>query len=155
MNAFNKTIELAEKECQEKGERLTKKRKTILLALLQSQKAISAYELVDYCKKHFSETIPVMSIYRILDFLQSQGLAHRLDLANKYVACSHIACGHKHKLSQFLICDQCQRVEEIDIDQSTLQKLQSGINKTGFHLINPQLEINGICNKCFSEKHLP
>ncbi|MGH1486565.1 MAG: Fur family transcriptional regulator [Cellvibrionaceae bacterium] len=149
MKTSSKIISLAEKECQEKGEKLTKKRKTILLALLESKKAISAYELADYCKQHFNEIIPVMSIYRILDFLQTQGLAHRLDLANKYVACSHIACGHKHKLSQFLICDQCQCVEEINIDSSALKNLQALIDKTGFHLNKPQLELNGTCKQCF------
>jgi Fur family zinc uptake transcriptional regulator len=48
MNQLNKNIELAEKHCQEKGERLTQKRKLVLLALLDSKKAMSAYELVKY-----------------------------------------------------------------------------------------------------------
>ncbi len=152
MSQFNKNIEIAEKHCQEKGKRLTKKRKMILRALLQSQKALSAYELVDYCKKYFSEIIPAMSVYRILDFLQDQGLAHRLESANKYVACSHIVCKQRHQYSQFLICDQCQRVEEINIDLLALGNLQTIINNTGFHLNSPQLEINGICNECFSDQ---
>ena len=152
MNQLTQNIELAERSCQESGKRLTKNRKTILIALLQIDKAVSAYDLVEYCKQEFNENIPVMSIYRILDFLKQQGLVHRLDLANKYVACSHISSPHKHKYSQFLICDQCQHVEEVDIDQSTLQSLQLGIKNLGFHVTEPQLELNGVCDKCFTSE---
>ena len=47
-----------------------------------------------------------------------------LNLANKYVACSHITCEHEHEVPQFLICGQCQRVEEISISKGTISKLQ-------------------------------
>jgi Fur family zinc uptake transcriptional regulator len=153
MNQLNKNIELAEKHCRDKGERLTQKRKLVLLALLDSQKAISAYGLVEYCKQHFDETVSAMSVYRILDFLQGQGLAHKLGLANKFVACSHVVCRYKHQISQFLICDQCQGVEEMNIDPLALEDLKAAIKETGFHLSSPQLEINGICNKCFSAEN--
>ena len=152
MNQLQTMIEHAEQHCQQQRVRLTAKRKCVLVGLLQSQKAMSAYELVDYCKTQLDQTIPAMSVYRILDFLQDQGLVHRLDLANKYVACSHASCSHNHELLQFLICDQCQSVEEINIDPSVLQNLQKTISQTGFHLSSPQLEINGICNKCFSSQ---
>ena len=155
MNDLAHTIKLTEKHCQNKGIRLTKKRRLILLALFQTKRAISAYELVDYCKEHLNEVIPVMSVYRILDFLQAQGLAHRLGLANKYIACSHINCETQHGLSQFLICDRCQRVEEINIEPSTLNNLNGVIEENGFRLTSPQLEINGICDNCFSAVTLP
>lgn len=150
MNQLNKDLEFAETHCKKRGKRLTKKRKIVLLVLLSSQKAISAYELVDCCKNKFNEIIPAMSVYRILDFLEGQGLAHKLSLVNKYVACSHIVCQHENNFSQFLICEKCQHVEEITIDLLAQESLQTVINKTGFHLNNPQLEINGVCDKCFS-----
>lgn len=150
MDQTNKDIEHAEKYCLAKGERLTKNRKLVLSALIKKKKAVSAYDLVDYCKSSLDVVIPVMSVYRVLDFLQSLGLAHKLSLANKYVACSHIVCRHTHVLSQFLICDKCQRVEEMDVEPSAISDLQTAIQKTGFHLSSPQLEISGICEKCFS-----
>lgn len=148
MSSPNKNIEIAEKYCAEKGERLTKKRKVVLLALFTLQKAISAYELVDYCQKQFNEIISAMSVYRILDFLKAQGLVHKLELANKYVACSHIICEHQHEVTQFLICTQCQHVEEISVDPLVLKRLQDPISQSGFHLSSPQLELNGVCDKC-------
>ncbi len=94
-----------------------------------------------------------MSVYRILSFLQEMGLAHKLSLANKYVACSHVVCEHKNELLQFLICDQCQHVKEINIDESTVKNLQAVITNTGFHLNTPQLEINGVCENCFANEN--
>ena len=63
-------IKSAENSCKARGVNLTHKRKQVLSALMQSDKARSAYELVDYCKDEFGETLPPMSVYRILDFLQ-------------------------------------------------------------------------------------
>lgn len=147
---IQETIALAEQNCKTHGARLTPKRKLILQGLLQSEKALSAYELIDLCKKEFNESIPAMSAYRILDFLQEQGLAHKLNLANKYVACSHIDCDHSHEVSQFLICGQCQKVDEITLKKSTLAELQHNIELAGFSLASPQLEINCICNSCLT-----
>jgi Fur family zinc uptake transcriptional regulator len=148
LNKIQAIIEHAEQQCTKNGARLTRKRKLILSSLLQSDKALSAYELVDYCKNQHDETIPAMSVYRILDFLQTQQLVHKLDSANKYVACAHIACGDKHTASQFLICKQCQRVKEIDISDSVIQSLRQDVQDADFELDNPQLEINGLCGKC-------
>ena len=109
---------------------------------------MSAYELVDYCKAELNENIPAMSVYRILDFLEKQSLAHKLSLTNKYVACSHITCDHDHAPSQFLICQKCQRVEEIGISQSVVKSLEKDVREAGFVLNSPQLEIKCICSHC-------
>ena len=89
-----------------------------------------------------------MSVYRILDFLQSARMVHKLSLANKYVACSHITCQHSHEDSQFLICIECQQVEEINMGRSTVRKIHEEADKEGFSIVNPQLEINCLCKSC-------
>ena len=150
MRRLHKHLELVEKHCRDQGQRLTKKRKIVLIALLESQKALSAYEIIDRCKQDHSEVFSAMSVYRMLEFLQSQGLAHRLDSASKYVACSHIICDHNQEPLQFLICNQCQRVEEVKISRPAMRNLQAVIKKTGFHLRSPQLELSGVCDRCFS-----
>ena len=109
---------------------------------------MSAYELVDYCKEEYGETLPPMSVYRILDFLQDEHLVHKLNLANKYIACAHITCDHDHCVSQFLICSNCQRVEEITISNSTINTLKRNVENAGFHLISPQLEMDCLCKNC-------
>ena len=119
--------------------------------MLQSEKALSAYELIDFCKARFGETIPVMTVYRILDFLQDEHLVHKLNLANKYVACAHITCDHAHDVPQFLICGQCQKVEEVRINTSIIAGLRNNVEQAGFHLASPQLEMNCVCDACMAD----
>ena len=149
MNKVDKIIKHAEEHCKEHDSRLTNRRKQVLSGLLQSKKALSAYELVDYCKKEFSENVPAMSVYRILNFLQDEHLVHKLNLANKYVACSHITCDHAHEVPQFLICGECQRVKEISISKETIGQLQHSVEESGFHLLSPQVEMNCLCEDCY------
>ena len=150
MSKLQTTIDRAEQHCKANGARLTSKRRLILTGLLQSGRALSAYELVDYCKTEYQETISAMSVYRILEFLEQQRLAHKLNLASKYVACSHIADRHDHVASQFLICELCQRVKEVDISSALVQSLENHVREAGFELQNPQLEINCVCDGCAS-----
>jgi len=148
MNSVAKIVDHAEQQCRNHGARLTEKRKHVLSGLLQSDKALSAYELIEVCKDQFGETLPPMSMYRILDFLRQERLVHRLNLANKYVACAHITCDHAHTASQFLICVQCQKVEEIQVSESVIDALESTIEQAGFRLATPQFEINCVCDRC-------
>jgi Fur family zinc uptake transcriptional regulator len=148
MTKLNNIIQHAEKNCKAHGTKLTNKRKIVLAGLLKSDKAMSAYELVDYCKNELDETLPPMSVYRILDFLHSENLVHKLNLANKYIACAHITCDHSHGVPQFLICSGCLRVKEIQIEQSIITALKDNVEAAQFHLTSPQLEMHCLCNKC-------
>ena len=138
----------AEQHCKAHGSRLTVKRKQILSGLIRSEKALSAYELVDLYKQELGEAIPAMSMYRILQFLEDEHLVHKLNLANKYVACAHISCDHAHSVPQFLICGECSKVEEISISKHTITALQKNVEQAGFQLTSPQLEMNCLCNDC-------
>ncbi len=141
-------IKHAEKQCAARGSKLTEKRSHVLKGLLHAKKALSAYELIDYCREKFDQQLPAMSVYRILEFLESENLVHRLELAKKYVACSHIACDHTHETPQFLICNNCHTVEEISISNSIIHSLRSTVSKAGFHLASPQLEFECYCGVC-------
>ena len=142
------TINHAEQHCKSHGTRLTKKRKHVLSGLLKSNKALSAYELIDYCNKMFDENIPAMSIYRILVFLQNEHLVHKLNLTNKYVACSYITCDNTHEVPQFLICNHCNSVKEIPINQSLINTLKKNLDGTQYQLVDSQLELHCVCQLC-------
>ena len=92
-----------------------------------------------------------MTVYRILNFLQHEHLVHKLNSANKYVACAHITSDHAHAVLQFLICGQCQKVDEIRIDKSIIAELRKNVEHAGFHLASSQLEMNGICETCIAD----
>ncbi|SHO58982.1 Fur family transcriptional regulator [Vibrio quintilis] len=141
-------IEHAEKRCIARGKQLTVRRKLVLQALIHAGKALSAYELIDYCKEHFNENIQAMSVYRILDFLEDGHFVHKLKLSNKYIACAHILCDHEHGVSRFLICSECGKIIEQTIDPDMVTDLQSHARQDGFTIINPQLEISCVCDEC-------
>lgn len=154
MKRIGSIIQHAEQHCKAHGTRLTVKRKQVLAGLIQSDKALSAYELIDFCKELYGESIPAMSVYRILEFLEKELLVHKLNLANKYVACAHISCDHAHGVPQFLICGKCSKVKEISIKPSTISDLQITVREAGFKLISPQLEMNCLCDDCFEQTPL-
>lgn len=148
MRNIDAILKHVEQSCQSDGKRLTSKRKLVLRALLHSGKALSAYELVDYCKEHLRVDIQAMTIYRVLEFLEAEQVAHKLNMSNKYVACAHIDCDHEHGVAQFLICSKCNKISEQSIDPEMVSGLQSNARQDGFTAINPQLEISCVCDEC-------
>ncbi len=145
---YQKAISDAEEKCTNSGIRFTKRRKQVLSVLLKADAALSAYEIAEQCNADSDTKMPAMSVYRILDLLQEQNLIHRLEIANKYVSCSHISCSHEHNKSQFLICGGCRHVEEIYLSHDAVDALQTAASAAGFSAISSQLEITGWCAQC-------
>lgn len=150
MNAsqLKRTLSAAEDACRATGARLTDKRRNVLTILLRSIKPLSAYEIVECYKEEFGESIPAMSVYRMLDFLAEENLAHKLNSENKYLACAHIACDHRHQTPQFLICGRCSKVREIGIKPEVIATLRDTVEGAGYFLQTSQLELDCLCEDC-------
>lgn len=147
----NTVIQHAQQHCEHRGYRLTTKREQVLLILLESNKALSAYGLIDMCEQQFGCRVPAMSMYRILDFLESVQLVHKVHLANKYIASSAATVEQLFGVPQIMICEICHKVEEITISPSITDELSNNVTTAGFSLIKPHLEMNCVCNDCISE----
>lgn len=147
---LNNIMDKAQHICEHSGGRLTEKRKRILELLLISSTPLSAYEVANAYNKTAETSMPAMSVYRILDFLESEQLVHKLSSANKYVACSHIACSHAHEIPQFLMCGKCQSVKEIAISKSIIDELDHQVRGAGYKLMNSQLELQCLCDNCLA-----
>ena len=141
-------IKKSQDACVSTGAKLTTKRKNVLAVLLDSSIPLSAYEIAERYKTQFQQSLPVMSVYRMLDFLIQKKLAHKIETIGQYMSCAHIACDHQHEIPQFLICDHCGNVKEIEIKKSIIEELGSSIQSTGFTLARQQLELHGICEHC-------
>lgn len=146
--SLQQALQQAEANCRASGARLTEKRRHILQLLLASDTPLSAYELATRYQEQFHEAIPAMSVYRMLDFLVGETLAHKLNSANKYIACSHIACDHAHEVPQFLICDNCHQVKEIGISKTIIDALDKSVQQAGYVLTQPQIELHCLCAAC-------
>lgn len=147
-SGVRKALSRADAECTRAGQRLTDKRKNVLAELLRSPTPLSAYDIVAALEKSHGQPVTPMSVYRMLDFLVENNLAHRLKTENKYLACAHITCSHDHSVQQFLICERCQTVKEIAIDSRVINALTRGVAKAGFQLSKSPLELRCLCAAC-------
>ncbi len=147
---IDRIIRKTQEICSSTGVRLTPKRKQVLLVVLTASVPLSAYEIAEQYKIKFNETLPVMSVYRIMNLLTREKLVHKLETANRFVACAHITCDHPHEIPQFLICDSCHTVKEVGIKKHIVAELEYSIEHTGFTLSSQQLELHGLCRHCRS-----
>lgn len=141
-------LERAEALCRDRGVRLTEQRRIVLRLLCVSDKPLSAYELLDLMRGSIKNPAPP-TVYRALDFLLEQGLVHKLESLHAYVGCSHP--DHPHA-SQFLICDDCGEVAEVE-DPSVSKSLKAAGKAIGFRTKRPVVELLGTCAEC-SEKQV-
>lgn len=148
---FDALLEQAQQKCHAAGGRLTPKRANVLKTLLMANKPLSAYELLELLNRESDTKIQPMSAYRMLDFLVEMQLAHKLNSANKYVACAHIGCHHHHDAQHFVVCENCGTTQEINIDPQLMTQLQQAVADSDFKLLAPQLELSGLCADCQSK----
>jgi Fur family zinc uptake transcriptional regulator len=143
----NRVLRHAEALCRQRGVRLTEQRKTVLRLLCVSDKPLSAYELLDRMRGVVKNPAPP-TVYRALDFLLEQGLVHKLESLHAYVGCAHP--DHPHA-SQFLICDDCGEVAEVE-DASLAKSLKAAGKAIGFRTKRPIVEVLGTCAQCNAKR---
>lgn len=140
---IDNAIEEAERLCAERGSRLTKLRKQVLTMIWQEHKAVKAYDLLDQLAKEGGSAKPP-TVYRALDFLMEEGLVHKIESLNAYIGCPHPADGH---VSQFLICDSCENIEEL-ASASLDKAVQSAAAQAKFNVKKQTMELHGTCDRC-------
>lgn len=143
-------VNYAKASCKDLGLHFTRKRQLVLTHLVQSTKALSAYELADICRINSNENLSVMSVYRILDFLAQIGIVHKLKSINGYVACCNIKEEDPNSVAIFLICRQCHRIKETHVDYAYLQHLKDATNDEQFTLSSHQIELECQCQECLN-----
>ena len=134
----------AEAICAERGERLTPMRRRVLETLAASHKPLGAYEIMDEVARSGPRPAPI-TVYRALDFLRLNGLVHRIESRNAFVA-----CGRNHgtdALVAFLICERCGAVGEAPA-AAVAQPLAAAARSAGFTPTLSVIEITGTCAHC-------
>jgi Fur family zinc uptake transcriptional regulator len=137
-------IQHAERLCEARAQKFTPIRRHVLQALLASHRPLGAYEIIDALAQSMPRPAPI-TVYRALDFLMTNGLVHRIESRNAYLACAH---GHDEAaLVAFLICDRCGSVGEIPA-APVAQSLSAAARATGFAPKLSVVEITGVCAHC-------
>jgi Fur family zinc uptake transcriptional regulator len=134
----------AETICAARGTRLTKLRRQVLAVLASGHRPLGAYEIMERLAGEGPRPAPI-TVYRALDFLMENGLAHRLASRNAFLACLHEHAASDNVI--FLICERCGAVGEA---ASTAMKeaLNAAAAQVGFAPKMPLIEVAGLCAHC-------
>ncbi|MGP4864834.1 Fur family transcriptional regulator [Psychrobacter sp. T6-5] len=163
----------AKEHCRLSGARFTPLRQQIYQLVLESDQPVGAYDLITQLQqmrlfemddsdtlkasglskqsiekpstqKRAPKNVAPPTVYRSLEFLLSEGLIHQLTSINAYVPCCHPRAQHT---AAFLICDQCQRVQECS--SLPVQEMMSFAEQdVGFTVERSVIELSGRCQVC-------
>lgn len=137
-------LDSARRLCEGRGARFTRQRQQVFeLLLARLPQALTAYELLELLQRQDPSAKPP-TVYRALGFLQEQGLVHRVDSSNAFLACDHP--GEEHPV-QLLICDGCGNVQELHAEALHRSFVQQA-SRAGFSIRQETLEAHGRCRGC-------
>ena len=127
-------------------EKLTKNQSLVFGALSKSGGPLSAYAILDELRDEGFRA--PLQVYRALEKLVGQGLVHKLESMNAFVACAHPddKCAG-HGMTAFAICDVCGNVIEFHHHEME-HALQEHLDRKGFEMERAVVEIRGKCAQC-------
>ncbi len=120
------------------GYRMTKTRKNITDIFSSSETPVSANYILELLDNSINKT----TVYRELDFLESQGIITSLPLSleEKYYELNQ---DHHHHL----ICEKCRNIQRYD--NCLVDNVVEDIQKSrGFLVHKHSMEFYGLCNNC-------
>jgi len=133
----------ADQCARDDGLRLTPVRRRTLEILLESHRAMGAYDVLErLAQDGFGDQPPVA--YRALDFLVESGFAHKIRRLNAYAACMHPKTDHA---PVFMICRSCDAVAEA-VAQDVRTAVQQVAMVAGFVVERVNVEVMGLCPRC-------
>jgi Fur family transcriptional regulator, zinc uptake regulator len=133
-------LDAAAEICARRGARLTPLRRRVLELVWAGHEAVKAYDLL----AKLGRGAKPPTVYRALDFLVAHGLVHKLESLNAYIGCPRPQTAHE---GQFLICDGCGLVDEIDVPELNSQLVERAA-VAGFAALRQTVEVHGRCAAC-------
>jgi Fur family transcriptional regulator, zinc uptake regulator len=130
-------------QCEKSGLQLTPVRRRVLELLLQGHRALGAYDILDVLREEGLGSQPPV-VYRALDFLVSNGFAHKIERLNAFVACTDPCSDHA---PTFLICRTCTSVAETHTELETGALARTAL-AAGFKIERTVVEAEGLCPNC-------
>lgn len=143
-DAIDARLADAARQCRARGAQLTTQRREVLELLLRRGGTAKAYDLQDDMRQRHGRVAPT-TIYRALDFLMAQGLVHRVDALNTFVACNDAE--HADHQPLFLVCSSCQAATELH-DHAMAAAIARTVRAAGAGFRQTAVEIKGQCQRC-------
>ncbi len=126
-----------------RNRRLAPNHTLVFDALKDAGRPVTAYQLIDALRGVGISAPP--TVYRALNRLISDGLVHKLESMNAFVACTHTHAGGSAVV--FAICDMCGGADEF-ADEAIGEQLAKRAIERGFALNKAVVELHGTCAKC-------
>ncbi|MEH6833739.1 MULTISPECIES: Fur family transcriptional regulator [Falsihalocynthiibacter] len=136
-------IASVEAQCSAQKLQLTPVRRRVMEILLTEHRALGAYEILDHLRTEGLGSQPPVA-YRALDFLVSNGFAHKIERLNAFAACMHPG---EHHAPAFLICKKCDGV----VETFCAPLLNEQASDLGFKIERTVVEALGLCPNCQSD----
>ncbi len=133
----------ADEICRRKGIRFTRIRRRVLELIWAGHRPVPAYNLLRQLRREKYNAEPP-TVYRALDFLLENRLAHKIESLNAYVGCARPRQRH---VGQFLICSDCNQVTELD-DPELQRMIETKASRAGLEAMRQTVEITGRCRRC-------
>ena len=133
----------ADRICLARGVRLTTGRRRVLELIWRNHDVVTAYQLLEELQREDPKAKPP-TVYRALEFLQENGLVHRIESMNGFTRCEdpgHASSGH------FLICTDCGSVAELQ-GRGLVETLNAACVAKGFEPRSHTIEVRGRCGEC-------
>lgn len=128
-----------------KGIKATKGRIHILEILSQVNRVETADSIFEKMKKE-DYYIDLSTIYRTLEIFRENDIVDKFDIGYGKYNYKLKDNNHKHILK----CCNCYKEIQIDCPMYAIEELIK--NKTGFTLVEHELRVKAICDKCSKEK---
>lgn len=141
----------AESICAGRGARLTPLRRRVLEIVWAGHRPRGAYAILEELDRAEGSRTAPLTVYRALDFLQGQGLVHRIESLNAYVGCADPGEAHA---GQFLVCERCGDAMELD-DADVDAAIRAAAGRRGFSVVRPTVEVRGVCPRCAAAPGAP
>ena len=119
----------------------------VLAVLKRHSSHLTAYDILGELRQANGKLAP-QTVYRALNALIEQGLVHRFESLNAYVACR---CSDHDQASILTVCDDCGTVDE-NVVPEVLAELSSIVSAKGFDPQRHVIEVHGLCQTCGTER---
>lgn len=134
----------AKSRCLEKGIKWTALRERVFQHVTASHRPVSAYDLIESLAQDGKRLAPV-SVYRILEVLQSAGIVHRLETRNAFYAC--MSAHEADRQTVTFVCGECDCVTEAEAPDA-FRAIGEVSKAAHFQPQGTIIEVTGICAAC-------
>lgn len=142
-------LDAAQARLRALGARVTQPRLCILACLIDSEAPLTHQAVIDRLPGG-TEAIDRVTVYRVLDWLVEQGLAHKRagnDRVFRFSLREHEAArAEVHRQHSHFHCSRCERTFCLDAQSPPPQALP-GV-PSGFAVEHVELTVNGVCAEC-------